>query len=296
MSAPILIGQFQPGSDEWLAARRHGLGGSEIAAVVGLSPFESRFSLYHRKTGAVGPAEVSPPMEWGTRLEGAVLAKYRENHPELDFTVTNGTFAHPDRPWQIANPDLLAIDRIIEAKTSPYGDGWGDPGTDQIPVHVRCQVLWYMDVLDRERADVCVLISGCDYREYVVEWEPREAAQLREAGRIFLGEIACGVRPDIDEHSATYQAIKEMHPEIDPVDVDLTNAIARRFILAKAAEKAAKADAQHATSLVADHMGTARRALWDGQVIATRQARGDGHPYVVAAKRLPDLSQTGAAA
>ena len=51
----VLIGTFSPGSEEWLAARADGLGGSEVAAVLGLSPFESRFSLWHRKAGRVGP-------------------------------------------------------------------------------------------------------------------------------------------------------------------------------------------------------------------------------------------------
>ncbi len=123
----ILIGYFPPGSDEWHAARANGLGGSEVGAVLGLSPYDSKFSLWFRKAGATEPVEVTPPMEWGTRLEPVILGKYRDVHPGLDYSWENVTFCRQDRPWQIANPDLLATDRVIDAKFSLYGDGWGSP-------------------------------------------------------------------------------------------------------------------------------------------------------------------------
>lgn len=293
--AARLIGHFEPGSPDWHAARAHGLGGSEIGAVLGLSPHESRFSLWHRKAGHVGPIEETAEMEWGKRLEPVILAKYRDTHPDLDYRVANGTFAHTDREWQIANPDLLAADRIVEAKFSMYGDGWGEQGTDEVPPHIRCQVLWYCDVLGHPAADVAVLVGGCDYREYRIAYDPVEAVELRDAAVEFLATLDRGERPDIDEHSATYQVIKEMHPDIEPVDVDLPNDIAVAFIAAKSAEKAAKAAARLATSHVADVMGNARRAMWDGQTIATRQARGDGIPYVVAARNLSDETERTAA-
>lgn len=286
MTAPVLIGQFEPGSAPWHAARAHGLGGSEISAVVGLSPFESRFSLWHRKAGAVGPVEETPEMEWGKRLEPVILDKYREAHPDLDFDIRNGTFTVPGREWQVANPDLLAADRVIDAKYSIFGDDYGEPGTDEIPVYIRCQMLWYCDVLGLERADVAVLVGGYDYREYTVRFDQAEAEMLRARGREFLDEVAAGVRPDIDEHSATYQTIREMHPEIDGADVDLPGHIAERYIGARIALEAAKDDEQHARSLVADHMGNSKKAMWDGRCIATRQARGDGPPYVVAGRNL----------
>lgn len=291
-----LIGTFEPGSPEWHAARTHGVGGSEIGTILGLSPFDSRFALWHRKAGNIGQVDENDEMEWGKRLEPPILGKYQETHPDLDYDVRNGTFVHTDRPWQIANPDLLAKDRVVEAKLSLFGDGWGEPGTDEVPPHVRCQVLWYMDVLEVEAADICVLIGGFDYREYVVEYGQGEAIELRTAAVEFLDTIERGERPDIDEHSATYQAIKELHPDIDPIEVELDNLTARTYITAKNAEKEAKARAQHATSLVADAMGAAQRATWDGETVCRRQARGDGLPYVVAARDLPVLEMEGSAA
>lgn len=282
----VSLGRFEPGSPEWHEARRGRLGGSEIAAVLGLSPFESRFSLWHRKAGAIGPVEETPEMEWGKRLEPVILGKFAEVHPELDIANQPGTFTHSERTWQVANPDAVAADCIIEAKFSLFGDDFGEPGTDEVPVYYRTQALWYADVLELDVIHFAVLVGGHDYREYVVHHDADECAFMRQAAEQFLDDIANNVRPDIDEHAATYQTIKELHPEIDGTDVEVADETASRFIASRLLLDAAKAQVQEATSVLADEMGDARRAVWDGQTIATRQTRGDGSPFVVAARNL----------
>lgn len=289
MTAAVILGRWEPGSPEWHAARYHGIGGSEIAPILGLSPFESRFSLWHRKAQRINPIDETPEMEWGKRLEAAILQKYRDEHPNQTFDQQGYTFTHPDRPWQIANPDLYG-DELVEAKCSRFGDGWGEPGTDEVPIYYRQQVLWYMDTLDRDRATIAVLVGGCDYREYHVAYDPTEAAQLRAAAVDFLDTLEHGIRPDIDEHTATYQAIKELHPDIDGTDVDIDDDLAIAWCKARAHLKDAEAAEQYAKNLLADAMGTARRAMWAGRSIATRQARGTGLPYLVAGRNLPDLT------
>lgn len=283
------VGHFVPGTAEWAAARANAVGGSEVSAVLGLSPFESRFSLWHRKRGVVGPVEDTPEMEWGRRLEPVILDKFTESHPELhDYMRPVGTYRHPDRPWQIACPDMLIPSALVEAKFSVMGDGWGETGTDEIPVYYRTQVLWYLDTFGFRHGHVCVLIGGHDYREYLIERDDNECALLREHVEQFLTEVALDHRPDIDNHAATYQVIREMHPDIEPAEVVISNDVARAYIVAKAAEKLAKADARQATSRLADEMGNAHRATWDGLTIATRQARDGGTPYIVAARGLTD--------
>lgn len=297
----VLVGQFRPGSPEWHAARMTGIGGSEIAAVLGLSPFESRFSLYHRKRGELAPVDETPEMEWGKRLENAVARKFLDGHPEFsDEGIGSVTFNAAGRPWQIANPDRLLHARrpdgdvdlvsVLECKTSPMGDGYGPTDTDQVPPHVRCQAIWYGDVLEVPRAHVACLIGGCDYREYTIEWDDDEAELLRTAARIFLDDIANDVRPDIDAHTATWSATRELHPDIEPVEHELDGRLARRYIAARAALADAETEHAEARALVFDAMGSARTAVWDGQKVATRQAKGDGLPYLVAARTLPSLT------
>jgi putative phage-type endonuclease len=294
MSA-VLIGSFEVGSPDWHAARAKGLGGSEVAPLLGLSPYESRFSLWHRKAGQIGPVEVTEIMDAGTRLEDAICQKFADNHPE--FLVRRaGTYRHAERPWQIANPDRMVYPAsssvtdafLLEAKYALYDDGWGALGTDAIPLHYKCQVQWYLDVFGLDTCYVMVFIGSQGvFREYVVTADPTDQTVLRVAAKDFLASLETNERPDIDAHGATYSAIKEMHPDITPDKIELPTEIAHQYCNAKAAAKASEEAAQLATSLVADAMGNAQRATYVGQTIANRQARGNGTPYVVAARNLP---------
>jgi putative phage-type endonuclease len=288
------VGTFEPGSDDWHKARAQGLGGSEIAAVVGLSPWESRFSLWMRKAGAIGQQSESPEMEWGSRLEDAVAAKFAEGHP--DMTVGRaGTWRHVDRPWQIANPDRLCCDigyEVLECKTALYAYEWGPDGSDEIPVYYRAQVLWYLDTFGLDTAHVAVLIGGHDYREYRIPASPEDQAFLREAGREFLASVDADLAPDIDAHSATYQALRELHPMIEPRTVELSAETARSYVKVRAWLDEAKSAEQLVRSKVAAEMGMAQSARYLGRRIASRQAREDSaFPFVVAARNLPDPDQ-----
>ncbi len=288
-----LVGFFTPGSPEWHTARAHGIGGSEVAAVLGLSPWESRFSLWHRKQGRASDVIVNEQMEWGNRLEDAVCQKFSETHPEY-HGCTTGTWAHDERPWQIANPDRLLYPpdagvgalpgALLEAKTARYADGWGADGTDIIPVYYRSQTLWYLDVLALPVAHVAVLIGGSDYREYELGAEPDEQAWIREQVAAFLTSIIRDERPDIDAHSATYTVLREQHPDIDGTDVEIPMPLALAYQDALAAAEQADAQKAQQASLVLDAIGGGRRAVTPlGERIAMRvPGRGTNPPYLKA--------------
>lgn len=292
MTSAVPIGRLEPGTDEWTASRRRRIGGSEIAAVLGISPYESPFSLWHRKQGQVDPVEQTEPMRWGNLLEPVVAARFAELHPE--WTVrTTPAFVHPERDYQTAAPDrlLYATRRarrpraIYEGKTARIADDWGDPGTDQVPPHYAAQCRWYLDCLGLEVCYLVVLIGGSEYREYVIEHDEAEAALMRKAAAEFVATLEHGPRPDIDEHSATYQTVKALHSDIDGSAVEVTAEIAEGYTAACAGEKAAKAAKSKASALLADSMGTAREAWCDGYKVALRVPGRDGAaPHLVPAK------------
>lgn len=286
-AGPTVLGWFEPGSPEWHAARAQGIGGSEIAAVLGLSPHESRFSLWHRKKGAIGPVTESPQMYWGKKHEPTICAEFAERHPEMDV-VQSPTFAAPGRSWQIANPDRLLTGpkpiahtrpaALLEAKTAYDDEGWGEEGTDQIPVWYRAQCLWYLDVLGVQRCYVAVLIGLSDYREYVVDYDPADALRMRQAAAEFMRSIAADERPDIDGHSATYQAIREIPEGLDPVDVEIPTMLRDRFHAAQDTYWAAEDELTACKGLLLDEIGTGQRAVCERERIATRTVR-DGRTY-----------------
>ncbi|MFF7780347.1 hypothetical protein ACFZCG_38775 [Streptomyces tanashiensis] len=76
-----------------------------------------------------------------------------------------------------------------------------------------------LDVLGAQRCHVAVLIAGSEYREYVIDYDPVEAALLRDAGARFIHDLEHDVRPDIDGHSATYQTVRVLPEGLDDVRV-----------------------------------------------------------------------------
>lgn len=282
-AGPTVLGHFEPGSDAWHAARANGIGGSEIAAVMGLSPYESRFSLWHRKQGLISPVEENDVMYWGKIHEPAICAEFAKRHPEYDVQPSP-TYAAAGRPWQVVNPDRLILDNewqttaIVEAKTSRDDEGWGEEGTAEIPVHYRAQCQWYMDALVVPRCYVAVLIAGSDYREYVVDYDPADALHMRQAAAEFMRTLAAGERPDIDGHSATYQAIREIPEGLDPVDVEIPTFLRDRFHQAQDAFWAAEDELTTCKGELLDHIGTGQRAVCERQRIATRTVR-EGRTY-----------------
>ncbi|MFE2073666.1 YqaJ viral recombinase family nuclease [Streptomyces misionensis] len=287
-AAPVVLGWFDPGSEAWHAARAQGIGGSEIAAVLGLSPHESAFSLWHRKQGLVGPVEESEEMYWGKEHEPAICRRFAREHPEW-AVQGSATYASAGRRWQIANPDRLLYrladdpDRaqpaaLLEAKTARDAEGWGEEGTDQIPVHYRAQCLWYMDVTGARRCWVAVLIAGSEYREYLVEYNAAEAAYMREKAEEFMASLAAGDRPAIDGHTATYQTIRELPDGLDDVDIEIDTQLRDRFHAAQDAAWAAEDELTACKGLLLDEIGTGRRAVCDRERVATRTVR-DGKTY-----------------
>ncbi|MGW1840869.1 YqaJ viral recombinase family nuclease [Streptomyces sp. NPDC002067] len=281
-AGPTILGWFAPGSPEWHAARAAGIGGSEIAAVLGLSPYESRFSLWHRKKGLVAPVEETDAMYWGTALEPVICAEFARRHPERDVQPAP-TYAAAGRAWQIANPDrLLANDgdpaALLEAKTSRDDIGWGEEGTGEIPVYYRAQCLYYLDVLGLDRCHVAVLIGGSDYREYIVEYDLADALQMRSAGAEFMRSLAADERPEIDGHGATYQTVRELPEGLDDVDVEIPAQLRDRWHTAQDTYWAAEDELTACKAQLLDAIGTGRRATCGGDRVATRTVRA-GHTY-----------------
>jgi len=292
----VVLGNFKSGSPEWHAARRGHLGGSEISAVVRLSPFESRFSLWHRKKDELEDVEETPAMEWGTRLEPAVFDKYSEELAPGEVITTGHTFRCilPGREWMNANPDGIVwaqdertgewyIRRILEIKTSARGEGYGPNRSDQIPIYYRCQVLFYMYALGVRKAELAALISGVDYRTYNVDYSTEDVDFLMNAGDKFIADLKNDVTPNLTDDLATYEAVRQLNPELDPdLEVKVPIALGERYRSIEEAYREIK-DMRHGVHAeILEHAGAARLIkMEDDEIIARRQMPGRGDkPYL----------------
>lgn len=275
----ILLGQYTPGTTEWEQARA-GLciTATEIAAVMNLSPWSNPFVLWHKKSGLpVPPFVATPQVEWGNRLEDPVAKKWADEHEGYCIEST-GTWRNAERDWQRATPDRIlttsqgqAIE-LLEVKTSPTGEGW----ENGVPLHYYCQIQWQLDTLGLQKCHVAVLISGHDYREYVVEYDETDATLMRERAERFLDSVRNGQRPDIDDSSGTYDTIRRQADRFDEIDVEIPGPIASRYEVTHQQLKAVEAEHLHAKSLLLDALGNGRNAMHLGRRIAYRTAHEDG--------------------
>lgn len=273
-----LVGHFSPADPRWHDLRNTGIGGSEIAAIMGLSPWDSAFSLWHRKRGHVEPKPSTAEMSWGHRHEDTIARWYRDVNPGVRVART-GTWRNLERPYQLANPDrLLSGRKILEVKTDRSGDGWGAQHTDEIPVYYRAQALWYLDVLGWDTADIAVLIGLSDARIYTVRWNADEVGVIRKAAEDFWQSVQTGVQPPLDGHDATYRVMREVHPGLDDLAVEIPEELATRYRAACAGERVAVRHKQEAVVRMLDAMGTARRATCNGESIAIRVPGKNGGP------------------
>lgn len=286
-----LLGVFEDGSAEWHEARFAGIGGSDVGAILGLSKWESPFSLWGKKSGRIeSEMEESEAMEWGKRLEDVVLQKFHEKHPELELYAKPGTYFHREREWQRANPDALAFNpitkewAIVEIKTAAYEDEW-DEKLNIIPATYRAQVLWYLDVFGFERAFVATLFQGRKYREFVVDanhFEMELNLDAVQRWRVYLEKDSA---PDYDGAEATYETVRKLHPLIDLElpGVELGE-LGIHFFNASSEFEKAEEHLREMKARVMDAMGKAKNGLIDGEVKVTRQAKGQGLPYLVIKK------------
>ena len=167
--------------------RRSGLGGSDAAAALGISPYQTPYDLWEQKTGLAPPLEQTEPMLWGKLLEDIVRQEYARR-TGVEVIYRKGLIRHPVRAWQFVHLDgEIGRDgrAILEVKTARTGEGWGEPDTSEIPLHYLAQVHHSLMVTGAEICDVAALIGGNDFRLYRVERDIEIEQQLIEQEAAF---------------------------------------------------------------------------------------------------------------
>lgn len=191
-----------PGSrQKWLQERQRGVGASDIAKIIGISPWGSPLQVWLNKTTPIDAAEAtSPPAEWGKRLEGPIAQRWAEENPSAElFDPEETIFVRA--AWQAATPDRLALidDELvaIELKTvGPFGLPDWENGP---PDYYICQVLWQMHVLGIKKAQIAVLSALSDFAIYKVSMSDHADAFawiLRKVTEFWEQNILGGERPD----------------------------------------------------------------------------------------------------
>lgn len=268
-----------PGSPEWLKT----VSSSKVAAILGLSPYESPRSLWHKMHGDLPPEAQSSVQARGTHLEAGLLAWFFADHPHLTRLGGESTVRRDDLPWASCSPDDIATDPDtgesypVEAKTDGRGV-FGEPGTDEVPLYYLVQGLWTMHVGRWARIVFPVLGPYLDRADYTVEYGPLAdlAADIEARCLAFYESLAADEPPDLDGTVATYDAVRAVVPAAGEGDWECPPDLARELCQARADVADAVARETLAKSRVLEQMGQFKRAVCNGQTIGDKRKTAKG--------------------
>lgn len=156
---------------EWVEARKNGVGGSDVAAIMGLSPWKTPAQVWFEKTGRAEPEDLSgkPYIQFGHDMEDKIGGWYQRRHPSRIVRRVKAMCRSIARPWALASLDYEVRDGlnwgVLEIKTARDSRDWADG----VPAYYLTQVAHYLTVTGRKFADVAVFFRDtCEFAEYRV--------------------------------------------------------------------------------------------------------------------------------
>lgn len=278
-----------PGTPEWAAK----VTASKVAAILGLSPFDSPYSIWQLMAGNTQPATETRPMKRGNMLEDAVLNWWLEEHPEHVEVERQKWYALED--WAGSTPDMDVTGptgdlELVDAKTIRSDDEWdGEP-----PAYYIASSMWQLACApEAKRVHLAVLFGRpFDLRTFTIERDDDLIAQIVAQCRTFYDSLQMDVPPDLDDTTATYDAVRAMHPDIDDEDVEIPRDLAHDYVTASLALDAAETAARAAKTRLLDAMGRAKNATCDGTKVARRQPHSRAGVSLVRVAKHIDPPQT----
>lgn len=269
-----LLGVFEPDSEEWHNARR-GITGSDIGAILGVSPFKSTYTLWAEKRGLISDRiEPSIAMRMGTLFEPAIRQLFAEQHPDIEVFET-GTWVHRWVAEHRANPDGLIRDKegnlgILEIKhTSQY---WSE-----LPRTYFEQVHWYLTILGLDFAIVAA-VTGGRYTEFTVKYDPEHADVVLDAVRHFEQLVETNTEPDYDGSTSTYETVRTLSPGLTDGETELGHLWVN---LSNAKQRFDEADTLFSSFKTATlaQMNGVKVGTYNGEPVVQLQAR-NGKPFL----------------
>jgi putative phage-type endonuclease len=186
--------------------RRTFLGSSDMAAVLGLSPWKTPLEVYFEKIGEEPPPpdpEKEKLFRRGKRLEPVVVSMLIEERG-LNIIARNKRYTDPEYPFMACEVDAEALDTgehvNVECKTAHLFTSWkyGEEGTDEIPVEYGAQAMYALMITGRSRCIFGVLFGADNLVTYEVKRDEETIAAMRaRAVRFWHDHVLARVPPPV---------------------------------------------------------------------------------------------------
>ena len=204
--------------EKFLVDRKKGIGGSDVASILGVSPFRTALEVYHDKTSPeLYLDEPTEDMQRGVRVEKYILQEYAERN-EVQLNTNIPTIVDQECPFMRANIDAKVVGQnvVIEAKSTKAPISSWESG---IPEYYKAQVAYYAMLTDAEYVEVPVLFSGWKYACFTYWRDVEYEASIKEAVINFWhNHIVKNIPPkptSPEELMAAYPKLEEKTIEAD---------------------------------------------------------------------------------
>lgn len=206
---------------EWLARRKNGIGASEAAAVLGMSPWGSPVEVWARKMNLMPEMEDTVRLMLGRKFEAAVAETFAlMEGVQIEGDGMTSVF-HPTLPI-FCTPDRFILGpngkpaRGLEVKTVEpmMAHEWGEEGTDHVPRHYLIQCVVSMGVCDLPRWDLAAFFSMNDLRRYrIYRDEELERNIFEQLDAWWTRHVVGNVEPELDGTESCGEYLKVKFPK-----------------------------------------------------------------------------------
>lgn len=203
-------GAVETDYDRWVAVRAGGLGGSEVAAVIGVHPWHSPYQVWLEKTGRTRPTRDRYVMRRGRYFEPA-LAQWFADETGV-ATRRTGTWARVDEPWMRCNPDRFTADGCGLEVKQPASE-WSAQWKDGPAYYAVVQALWGTRVCGLPAWYLAADVAqgkGPDLPVWVLdagEWAPNIAYWVEFCDWWWHRYVVADTPPPVDWSEATEEAL-----------------------------------------------------------------------------------------
>jgi len=195
------------------------IGGTDIAALLRMHPYRKKYRVWLEKTGRMDPDNLddNEAVFWGSFLEDKIAERYVEVSGNKVRNV-NRTLVHPKYDFLRGHIDrkLEGKNAGLEVKTVGLRTAylWGEPGTDEIPLHYGLQVLHYMAITGYDYFDIAALFFGQEMRIYTIARKnnPEVIKDIEETAREFWEKHVLTDIPPVPEST---EETSMAYPEAD---------------------------------------------------------------------------------
>lgn len=232
--------------------RQVGIGGSDVATILGLNPYKSAFSLWLEKTGQVEPMKVeNENVEWGNILEPVIREKFarvtgfevKENHFVLQHDTHEFMVANVD--GEVFDPDMGEWG-VLEIKTA--GERMKGDWSEGPPHHYMLQIQHYLAVMGYNYGYVACLLGGNQFIYFKIERDDYVIDKVISVEKEFARLVKENIAPEITGHSVDSKWLAETFPNDNQETAELgpeLELLALRYSEIQAKQKSLQEEADY---------------------------------------------------